>query len=199
MLKIILASSSPYRKELLLRTGISFETCSPDIDESANENENAEQLVRRLAIAKSRALQDNYPDALIIGSDQVALLGNKILTKPGNHRNAVEQLTASSGNTVKFYTGLCLLNSATRETQADVITYSVTFRHLKRTQIEYYLEQEQPYNCAGSFKSEGLGAALFAKMEGDDPSALIGLPLIQLTSMLANEGMDILGTQDAPR
>ena len=196
MPNILLASSSPYRKELLLRLGITFDTCSPDIDETSIKDENAEQLVRRLAIEKSKVLKDNYPDTLIIGSDQVAVLDNKILTKPGDHTTAIEQLTASSGKTVKFYTGLCLFNTATRQAQTDVITYAVTFRQLNEEQIEHYLRQEQPYNCAGSFKSEGLGVALFEKMTGDDPSALVGLPLIRLTTMLANEGIDILGTSD---
>jgi len=196
MANILLASSSPYRKELLLRLGITFDTCSPEIDETSIKGENAEQLVRRLAIEKSKALQDNYPDTLIIGSDQVAVLGNEILTKPGDHATAIEQLKASSGKTVNFYTGLCLLNTATQQAQTDVITYTVTFRQLNGNQIENYLRQEQPYNCAGSSKSEGLGVALFEKMTGDDPSALIGLPLIRLTTMLANEGVDILGTSD---
>ena len=196
MANILLASSSPYRKELLLRLGITFDTCSPDIDETSIKDENAEQLVRRLAIEKSKAMQDTHPNTLIIGSDQVAVLGNKILTKPGDHTTAIEQLKASSGKMVKFYTGLCLLNTATQQAQTDVITYVVTFRQLNEEQIENYLRQEQPYNCAGSFKSEGLGVALFEKMAGDDPSALIGLPLIRLTTMLTNEGVDIPGTSD---
>ncbi|NOX42897.1 MAG: septum formation inhibitor Maf [Gammaproteobacteria bacterium] len=192
MARLILASSSVYRRELLLRLNIEFECQSPDIDESSQEGETPEQLVCRLSEAKARALENQHPNSLIIGSDQVATLDKHILTKPGNHKNALEQLTKASGRKVIFYTGLCLLNSETNNLQIDVITYSVTFRTLTQNQIEHYLKREQPYDCAGSFKSEGLGVALFEKMEGDDPNALIGLPLVRLTDMLAHEGVNVL-------
>lgn len=192
MKQILLASSSPYRKQLLQRLKIDFQTASPDIDESRIDNETAHALVARLSECKARALAPGHPDCLIIGSDQVATLDSKILTKPGGHANAVLQLQLASGNRVKFLTGLCLLNSATGNVQIDVIEFSVVFRKLTKEQIENYLKIEQPYNCAGSFKSEGLGAALFEKMQGDDPTSLIGLPLIRLTHMLADEGVDVL-------
>ena len=192
MTQLVLASSSSYRKELLLRLGIEFESQSPDIDESSQQGESAAQLVSRLSEGKARALQNQYPHSLIIGSDQVATIDTRILTKPGTHENAVEQLTSSSGKKVIFYTGLCLLNAKINVAQIDVITYAVTFRTLTHKQIDHYLKREQPYNCAGSFKSEGLGIALFEKMEGDDPTALMGLPLIKLTNMLENEHVNVL-------
>jgi len=192
MAQLLLASSSRYRKELLLRLGIDFECQSPDIDESSQEDESPTELVSRLAENKARALQHKHPHSLIIGSDQVATIDKHILTKPGNHENAVEQLKSSSGKNVIFLTGLCLLNTKTNACQIDVITYSVTFRTLSVEQIDRYLKREQPYDCAGSFKSEGLGISLFSKMEGNDPSALMGLPLIRLTDMLASEGLSVL-------
>jgi len=192
MAKLILASSSRYRKELLSRLGINFNTQSPNIDESSQLSETPSQLVLRLSEAKARALVTTHPDALIIGSDQVATIDKLILTKPGNHENAVQQLTSSSGKQVIFHTGLCLFNSKSNVTQLDVITYSVTFRTLTDEQIDRYLKREQPYDCAGSFKSEGLGISLFEKMQGDDPSALMGLPLIKLITMLETEGVTVL-------
>jgi len=192
MANLILASSSRYRKELLSRLGINFNTQSPNIDESTQQNETPSELVLRLAEAKARALVTNHPDALIIGSDQIATIDKHILTKPGNHENAVKQLTSSSGKQVIFLTGLCLFNSKSNVTQLDVITYSVTFRTLTDEQIDRYLKREQPYDCAGSFKSEGLGISLFEKMQGDDPSALMGLPLIRLITMLETEGVTVL-------
>lgn len=196
MTHILLASSSPFRKELLQRLGIVFDTCSPDVDESYAADEPIEKIVARLAEAKANALLEQYPGSLIIGSDQLATLNNTILSKPGNHENAVKQLQLASGNEVTFYTGLCLLNAKSGQSQVDVIKYSVMFRALGAEQIENYLNREQPYNCAGSFKSEGLGVALFDKMQGDDPTALIGLPLIRLTDMLAREDVDILALTD---
>jgi len=187
-LPIVLASTSPFRKELLQRLGIDFETAAPDIDESALADETPEALVARLAVAKAQTIGQSH-QGLIIGSDQVATTGSDILGKPGTHENAVEQLRKLSGKLVTFYTGLCLLNSATGETQIDVIPFRVQFRELDEQQIERYLRADQPYNCAGSFKSEGLGITLFARMEGNDPTALIGLPLIRLTGMLAQAGV----------
>jgi MAF protein len=186
--RIILASTSPFRKELLTRLGLSFETASPDVDETRRENESAMALVRRLSEAKARAIGASQP-GLVIGSDQVATLGDMVLGKPGSHERAVEQLRQLSGHAVTFQTGLCLLDSENNTQQLDVVPFTVHFRKLDEAQIERYLRHDQPYNCAGSFKSEGLGITLFERMEGDDPSALIGLPLIRLTAMLENAGV----------
>jgi MAF protein len=193
MKTLVLASTSPYRRELLERIGIPFETASPNVDETVVNGETPEQLVKRLAEAKARAVAETYPGALVIGSDQVAVLDNQILGKPGNHETAVQQLSNASGKKVLFLTGLCLLNVETGKTQINVDKFSVEFRQLTSSQIENYLQREKPYNCAGSFKSEGLGISLFKKMDGDDPNALIGLPLISLINMLSAEGLDVLG------
>ena len=187
-LPLVLASTSPFRKELLQRLAIPFETAAPDVDESPRADDTPIALVRRLSGAKARAI-GKLRQGLIIGSDQVATTGNDILGKPGTHPRAIEQLRYLSGRLVTFHTGLCLLNSVTDEVQLDVIPYKVQFRQLEEGQIERYLQADQPYNCAGSFKSEGLGITLFERMDGDDPSALIGLPLIRLTSMLAAAGV----------
>lgn len=188
MQTVTLASTSPFRKELLERLGIPFATATPGVDETPQASETATALVRRLSEDKARAMAASHP-GLIIGSDQVATTGNNILGKPGTHERAFEQLRQLAGNRVTFQTGLCLLNTGTDEAQVDIIPYVVKFRQLKDDQIERYLQQEQPYNCAGSFKSEGLGITLFEYMEGTDPTALIGLPLIRLTSMLAQAGV----------
>ncbi len=192
MRRIVLASTSPFRKELLARLQLPFDTASPEVDETRHPDEPPAAMVTRLAEAKARAVADRFPDALIIGSDQCAVLGEEILGKPGTHEAAARQLLASSGQRVVFHTGLCLLDSNTGETQIDDILYTVHFRQLTEGQIEGYLQKEQPYNCAGSFKAEGLGAALFQRMEGDDPSSLIGLPLIRLAAMLRAAGVDVL-------
>ncbi len=189
---LVLASSSPYRRQLLEKLGLPFETISPEIDESAQPGEHPEALVARLAEHKARAAASHYPDALIIGSDQVAVLDGTIVGKPGSHENAVRQLQAASGKKIIFHTGVCLLNSRTGKTQTEAVPYTVVFRRLGRQQIENYLRKEQPYNCAGSFKSEGLGIALFERFEGEDPNTLIGLPLIRLVDMLEREGMAII-------
>jgi len=191
-LKLVLASTSPYRRELLTRLGLKFETAAPDTDETRLPGETPKQLVRRLAEAKARAVAKDYPDALIIGSDQVAVLGDRILGKPGDHATAVQQLSAACGRRVTFLTGLCLYNSGNDRCQVDVVPYTVEFRALNAVQIDNYLKREQPYNCAGSFKSEGLGISLFRRMEGEDPNALIGLPLIRLIDMLTAEGVNVL-------
>lgn len=188
---LVLGSTSPFRRELLQRLGLQFQTAAPDIDEAAAPDETAEQLVRRLAQAKARAVAAAHPEALIIGSDQVAVLDDRILGKPGSRDNAIAQLRAASGRTVRFLTGLCLFNSASGRVQTEVVPYSVTFRNLDEQRIARYVDAEQPLNCAGSFKSEGLGVALFARMEGDDPTALIGLPLITLVTMLSREGIAV--------
>jgi septum formation protein len=187
-LPVVLASTSPFRKELLQRLHIEFTTAAPDVDESPLAGETPDTLVRRLAKAKARAIGQSCK-GLIIGSDQVATTGSDILGKPGIHARAVEQLRALSGRLVTFHTGVCLLNSITDEHQVDVIPFRVQFRQLDEGQIERYLQADQPYNCAGSFKSEGLGITLFEHMDGDDPTALIGLPLIRLTTMLARAGL----------
>ena len=187
---VVLASSSPYRRELLDRLGLDYSTVSPDIDESALPGETPAALVERLAEQKARAVGATHP-GLIIGSDQVATIDNDILGKPGSHDSAVAQLTRLSGRQVTFQTGLCLLDTTHHELQVDVVPFTVQFRALDSGQIERYLRAEQPYNCAGSFKSEGLGITLFEKMSGDDPTALVGLPLIRLTEMLGNAGVDL--------
>jgi len=192
MQQLILGSSSPFRHELLSKLGLPFITASPDIDESPLGNEQAEQLVQRLSEQKALKIAESYPNALIIGSDQVAILDGEILGKPGNHANAVKQLTAASGRTVRFLTGLALLNSKTGKLQSLIEPFEVSFKTLSATQIEHYLNTEQPYQCAGSFKSEGFGISLFSKLHGDDPNTLIGLPLIKLISLLNNEGIDVL-------
>ena len=185
---LILASTSPFRRELLQRLCIDFSTAAPDIDESAHPGEKPSELVRRLSEAKARAIGASR-QGLIIGSDQVATTGDDILGKPGSHEKAVEQLQYLSGKSVCFYTGLCLLNTETDNARVEVVPYTVLFRRLDDSQIENYLRADKPYNCAGSFKSEGLGITLFERMEGDDPSALIGLPLIKLTTMLREAGI----------
>lgn len=187
--QLVLSSTSPFRKEILDKLGLPFETAEPDIDESPLENETPTQLVLRLAEQKARAVSDAYPENLIIGSDQVAVIDNEILGKPHTHERAVEQLTNASGKTVRFYTGLCLYNSATGVAQSEVVPFDVVFRKLNTLQIENYLQKEKPYKCAGSFKSEALGIALFEKLLGDDPNTLIGLPLIRLVAMLEKEGL----------
>ena len=192
MTELVLASTSPFRKALLERLGLPFATARPETDETRHSGETAQELVGRLSEEKARAVIGQFPNALIIGSDQVAVLGEDILGKPGTHERAVEQLSAAAGKEVLFLTGLCLLNAQTGETQVEVVPFSVKFRPLNATQIEHYLRREQPYNCAGSFKSEGLGIALFERMTGDDPNTLIGLPLIRLIAMLNNEGVDVL-------
>jgi len=189
--KLVLGSSSPFRRELLARLGIPFVTESPDINEDALPSETPEDLVLRLAEEKARAAGQNHPDSLVIGSDQVACLDGRILGKPGNRANAIIQLQQSAGKRLTFYTGLCLFNTASNQEQIACESFHVHFRQLSNEQIERYVDREQPFNCAGSFKSEGLGIALFDRLEGDDPNALIGLPLIRLIDMLAEEGVEI--------
>ncbi|ARN75531.1 Maf family protein [Oceanicoccus sagamiensis] len=191
MLPIILASSSPYRRELLGRLAIDFVCSSPDIDETALPDESPQQLVERLAQQKAQAVAADYPQHLIIGSDQVASLGQDILTKPGHSDKAQAQLAACSGKTVTFYTGLSLLNSKTGQQQSCIEPFSVKFRHLDTATIERYIAAEQPFDCAGSFKMEGLGISLFEQLQGDDPNSLVGLPLIKLVDMLKTEGINI--------
>jgi septum formation protein len=192
MTELVLGSTSPFRKALLEKLGLPFSTVSPEVDESRLADESPEQLVYRLSEAKARAVAGSKPDALIIGSDQVAVIDGEILGKPGSHEKAVEQLRNASGRAVTFLTGLCLLNSKTGGTQTEVVPFTVHFRDLSDEQIENYLRSEKPYNCAGSFKSEALGISLFERLEGEDPNTLIGLPLIRLVRMLENEGVRVI-------
>lgn len=195
---LVLASTSPFRRSLLERLGIAFTTASPDTDESRRPGEPPQDLVLRLAEAKARAVADAYPSALIIGSDQVACIGHAVLGKPGDRARAIEQLKQASGREVVFYTGLCLLNVAKGRAQTCCESFRVHFRRLSRARIEGYLDRERPFNCAGSFKSEGLGIALFERLEGDDPNALVGLPIIRLVAMLELEGVDVLESAEKP-
>jgi len=186
---LLLASSSPFRRQLLDKLGLDFIHQSPDIDETRLAGESPVALVMRLAREKAAALAGSHPDTLIIGSDQVAVIGDRVLGKPGTREKAIEQLSAASGQRVTFLTGLCLLNTATGRTQVACDPFHVQFRTLRPAQIERYVDAEQPLNCAGSFKSEGLGIVLFKALEGRDPNTLVGLPLILLTEFLAAEGV----------
>lgn len=185
--KLVLASSSPFRKMLLERLLVPFETINPDIDETPMIGETPLQLVKRLAVEKAQAVASDYPNSLIIGSDQVAMHGEEIVGKPHTHERAVSQLRSASGKAIKLFTGLALINSKTKAVQADVIPFTVYFKQLSEEVIENYLRKEEPYNCSGSVRAEGLGIALLKRFEGDDPNALIGLPLIRLISMLEKE------------
>jgi septum formation protein len=189
---LVLASTSIYRSELLSTLQIPFQTAAPDVDETPLPGESAEQTSWRLAQVKAQVVAQRFPTALIIGSDQVALLDGQQIGKPLNHDNAVRQLRSMRGKTVTFYTALSLLNAATGDLQTDVAITEVTFRNLSDDEIERYLIKEQPYHCAGSAKSEGLGIALISRIRGDDPNALIGLPLIKLVDMLKKQGVSIL-------
>ncbi len=189
---LILASSSPYRKELLARLGLAFEAVSPEVDESPLPEESPQNTALRLAQVKARKIAETHPEALVIGCDQVATLDGMQLGKPGNHENATKQLRMMQGRTIIFHSALCLYNAQTLTMQAEVVPYEVEFRKLSDEQIERYLRIEQPYNCAGSAKSEGLGIALISSMHGSDPNALIGLPLIKLITMLQNEKVDVI-------
>lgn len=190
-MRIVLASSSPYRQALLSKLQLPFSTFSPNIDENALPDELPNVLAQRLAINKAKAVAEQVEADLIIGSDQVASLEGKLLGKPIIHNNAVEQLSASSGKTMDFYTGLCLYNVNTQTFLSCVEPYQVKFRTLTNKQIENYLTLEQPYDCAGSFKCEGLGISLFEFIRGDDPNSLVGLPLIRLVSLFNQMGLDL--------
>jgi MAF protein len=193
--KLVLGSTSPFRKSILEKLNIPFQCAKPDIDETSFQNESPVALVERLAIEKAKAVRAFHPDALIIGSDQVALCDGEILGKPHNFENGVGQLNKFSGKVVTFYTGLCVYDSNSGKTLSLVEPFKVHFKRLSQQDIENYLHAEQPYNCAGSFKSEGLGICLFKKLEGDDPNTLIGLPLIQLVALLKEHGFDVLALQ----
>lgn len=190
--EIILASRSPFRKSLLRRLHLDFECYSPDIDESLYPGEKAEAYVCRLARQKAEAAAKQFPQAVIIGSDQCAIIDGEILGKPGSHEKAMRQLRNAQGKTVVFHTGICVLSRENEFFEVDDIPYEVDFRRLQDSQLEHYLRVEQPYQCAGSFKSEGYGVCLFNQMRGGDPTALIGLPLIRLVQMLENAGVDVV-------
>ncbi|MEO1765620.1 Maf family protein [Thiobacter aerophilum] len=190
-MRLVLASSSPYRRQLLARLMLPFDVMSPDVDETPLAGEKPWDTALRLAKLKAEAVARRHPAALIIGSDQVAVLDEAPLGKPGSFENAKKQLLAASGREVVFHTALALLNAATGRIQARVVPFTVKFRSLTAAQIERYLEREQPYDCAGSAKSEGLGIVLIERFYGDDPNALVGLPLIALVDMLREEGVSL--------
>ena len=187
--RLVLASTSVYRRELLARLQLPFETASPNLDESPLSGETPQATAERLAVAKAKAVAGDFPNALIVGSDQVAFLGAERFGKPGTRARAIAQLRAMRGRNVVFHTGLCLYNSATGRVQVAGVPTEVGFRQFSDAEIERYLDKEQPYQCAGSAKSEGLGVTLLDHMRGDDPTALIGLPLIALCAMLRAEGL----------
>jgi septum formation protein len=192
MKRLVLASGSPYRKALLARLSLPFETLSPNVDETPHAGEGAMDLVRRLALSKAHAGAAARPDGLIIGCDQCAVRGAAILGKPECFEAAFEQLKAVAGRAVFFHTGLCLLDASTGATQSKETSVTVYFRKLGDRQIRAYLTKESPYNCAGSFMSEGLGIALVERIDGDDPTALVGLPLISLVTMLERTGVEVI-------
>ena len=189
---LILASSSEFRRQLLQKLLIPFNSISPKIDETVLDGEKPHQTALRLAQEKAKKIGAEYPHALVIGCDQVATLDGEQLGKPGNHHNATLQLQKMRGREVTFHSALCLYNAETKHMQAEVVPYLVRFRQLTDAQIDNYLTKEQPYQCAGSAKSEGLGIALMERMIGEDPNALIGLPLIKLITMLQNEGVSVI-------
>ena len=190
-MSLILASSSPYRQQLIQKLNLTAEIVPPDINETIYANESAQQAAGRLSHEKAMAVALKT-SGVIIASDQTAEVGRHILGKPGNVENAIKQLTMCSGQAVTFYTGLCVYNTTTNSLQQDVVPFTVVFRQLSHKEITRYVELEQPFDCAGSFKSEGLGVALFESMSGSDPNALIGLPLIALCNMLRNVGINPL-------
>ena len=187
--RLVLASTSPYRRELLGRLQLPFETAAPEVDEIAHPGEAPAATAERLALEKARAVTARFPAALIIGSDQVAFEGGKTYGKPGTRQNAMFQLQSMRGKTVVFHTGLCLLNAASGNVQVCGVPTAVRFREFSDAEIERYLDKEDALNCAGSAKSEGLGIALLESLRGDDPNALVGLPLIALCRMLRAEGI----------
>ena len=188
---LILGSTSRYRKELLTRLRIPFETASPDVDETPHSNESPKDLALRLALAKARAVALKHPDAVVIGSDQVADLDGTPLGKPGNHTNAILQLQRMRGKTVVFQTALSVVCIATGYERTDLAEVKVKFRDLSDAEIETYLRAEEPYDCAGSAKSEGLGISLLDAIDNDDPTALIGLPLIRTCQLLREAGVKL--------
>ncbi|GAA0819020.1 nucleoside triphosphate pyrophosphatase [Colwellia asteriadis] len=195
MKTLVLGSTSPFRKTILEKLNLPFECAKPNIDESPQTKELPEQLVERLAIEKAKAVSSNYSNALVIGSDQVAVCDGQIIGKPHNYDNAVKQLSSFSGKAITFYTGLCVYCTNTKAAKSLVEPFVVHFKQLSGQDIANYINAEQPFNCAGSFKSEGLGICLFEKLAGDDPNTLIGLPLIKLVELLKQLGLDVLAHQ----
>lgn len=191
MRKLLLASISLYRRQLLEKLHLEFSCCSTDVDERPNPNEQPQALALRLSIAKAQAARKEFPEHLIIGSDQVAAFDDCLLGKPGNYEQAFQQLKAQSGKKVSFYTGICVLDGNSGEFKTDMDICEVYFRSLSDAQIGRYLAKEQPFDCAGSFKSERFGISLFSKIAGDDPNALVGLPLIKLVGLLELFGLSI--------
>lgn len=189
---LILASTSPYRRELLSRLGVAFQVQSPEVDETPQHNEAPESLARRLALAKAMAVARQHPQAVVIGSDQVADLHGTPLGKPGTHERAMSQLQAMSGQTVLFQTAVAVVCLDDGFSEVDLAAIEVRFRHLNDTEIDNYLRKEQPYDCAGSAKSEGLGIALLEHIHNDDPTALVGLPLIRTARMIRSAGIRLL-------
>ena len=190
--RLILASTSPYRKSLLERLGIPFEVAAPHADERPLSGEDAPDTALRLAQIKAQSVRAAHRDALIIGSDQVATNAGRVLDKPGDHATAVRQLRSVSGKSAEFHTAVVLLDAANGSVQSKVVPCRVFFRQLDDKRIETYLQREKPYDCAGSAKVEGLGIALIARIETDDPTSLIGLPLIALTEMLERAGLPVI-------
>ncbi|MBI3938068.1 MAG: septum formation inhibitor Maf [Betaproteobacteria bacterium] len=190
--RLVLASTSRYRRELLQRLRLAFEIAAPHVKETAREGEAPEETAARLAFAKARAVAARFPQALIIGCDQVAALDGTQLGKPGDHTAAARQLRMMRGRSVLFHTALCLLNAASGRAQTATVPVTVRLRRYTDAQIERYLALERPYDCAGAAKVEGLGIALIESMAGEDPNALTGLPLIKLVEMLRNEGIEVL-------
>jgi len=189
---LVLASTSVTRRELLARLGIRFEILGPEVDETPVPGEDGATLARRLAVAKARRIATERPEALVIGSDQIGVLGDVLLGKPGTHEAAVRQLQAASGRIMTFVSAVCLLDAPSGRYQLESVITTLRFRHLDRERIEDYLLRDTPYQCAGAFRSESLGVALIDAMESEDPTAILGMPLIRLTAMLENEGVRVL-------
>ena len=187
--RIVLASSSPYRKAVLAQLKLRFEVAVPHVDETRCAGESPRHLVRRLAVAKAKAVARDVSSALVIGADQVAVQGRRVVGKPADHAEALKQLREAAGHTITLYTGIALINSSTGNVQSDVELFRVTLRDIDASTAEAYLLKERPYDCCGSLRAEGPGVALLDKLSGDDPNALIGLPLIRLTRMLEHEGI----------
>ncbi len=192
--KLVLGSTSVYRRELLERIRLPFSVAAPHVDETPQPGETPVALARRLALAKARAVAEVHPDCIVIGSDQVADLHGQPLGKPGTHERAIAQLQAMRGQTVIFQTAVAVVCLATGFVQEDLAAVKVQFRDLSDTEIEHYLQAEKPYDCAGSAKSEGLGISLLNAIDNDDPTALVGLPLIRTCRMLRAAGLDLLST-----
>jgi septum formation protein len=190
--RLVLASTSKYRKALLERLGLAFEVSAPQLDEEALLDESPADTALRLSVLKARAVETQFRDALIIGSDQVAAIGRERFGKPGDHETAVRQLRRLSGMAIDFHTAVSLLDARSKKLESRVVPCRVYFRPLDERRIEEYLRREQPYDCSASAKAEGLGIALIARIETDDPSSLIGLPLIALSEMLERAGLRVV-------